>query len=267
MRFEERPLSPALSRVREKHAPDALVLDCDGDFETLPREALDDLALIVEDVSPTSHPDEWLPEDAPAILRRYAGSDLVVGTPGAGSIAWTTQTAPPLCFVKARIEGVPEGFVDFLIAEALVEVGLDVPEQFLGFFEEAYPALARATGLGPNATYQVATALFAGWRGLSTREVFAGWDGEEPTLYDAWVDAGERLEGRIGELPSLIATNELDFAEATELACSAIKHGLDLPAPFGALDTKAYRDHGAPFAVRWVEKTFDAVEGDDDSSR
>lgn len=262
MTFEERSLSPALSRVREEHAPEALVLDCESDFETLPAEALDELALVVEDVSPASHPDEWLPEDAPSILRRYAGSDLVVGTPGAGSVAWTTQTTPPLCLVKARVEGVPEGFVDFLIAEALVEIGLDVPEQFLGFFGEEYPRLARATGLGPNATYQIATALFAGWRGLFTREVFAEWEDEEPALYDAWVDAGERLEGRVGELPSLIATNELDFAEATELACSAIKHDLDLPAPFGALDTKAYRDHGPAFAVRWTEKTFDAVRGD-----
>lgn len=263
MTFAERTLSPALSRVREEHAPEALVLDCEADFETLPREALDDLALLTDDVSPVSYPDEWLPEDAPAILERYAGSDLVVGTPGAGSIAWTSQTTPPICFVKARVEGVPEGFVDFLIAEALVEIGFEFPEQFIGFFGEEYPALARATALDPNSTYQIATALFTGWRGLHTRGVFEDWDGEEPALYDAWADAGERLEGRVNDLPSLVATNELDFAEATELACSAIKHGLSLPAPFGALDTKAYREHGAPFAVQWAEKTFDAVERDE----
>ncbi|MDL5362912.1 hypothetical protein [Halalkalicoccus sp. NIPERK01] len=261
--FEERALSPPLSRVREERAPGTLVLDCEGDFETLPPEALDELALLVEDVTPTSHPDEWVPEDAPAILRRYAGSDLVVGLPGAGSVAWTAQTAPPLCLVKARVEGVPEGFVEFLIAEALVEIGLDLPEGFLDFFGEEYPALARATSLGPNATYQVATALYAGWRGLHTREVFAGWGEGEPALYDAWVDAGERLEGRVGELPTLVATNELDFAEATELACGAIKHGLDLPAPFDALDTRAYRDHGPAFAVRWAEKTFEAIRDEE----
>ncbi|ADJ13521.1 DUF7089 family protein [Halalkalicoccus jeotgali] len=258
--FAERPLSPALSRVREEHAPGTLVVDCESDFETLPPEALDDLAVITEEITPVSHSDEWVPEDAPAIPRRYVGSDLVVVTPGAGSVAWTTQTVPPICFVKARVEGVPEAFVDFLIAESLVEIGFDFPEQFIGFFGEEYPRLALATGLGPNATYQIATALFAGWRGLFTREVFAEWENEEPALYEAWVDAGERLEGRVGELPSLVARNELDFAEATELACSAIKHDLDLPAPFGALDTEAYREHGPAFALRWAEKTFDALE-------
>lgn len=258
--FEERSLSPALSRVREEHAADALVLDCTSDFETLPMEALDDLALLTNDISPASHPDEWLPEDAPEILRRYAGTDFVVGIPGNGSIAWTSQTSPPVCFVKARVEGVPEGFVSFLIAESLVEIGLDLPEQFVGFFGEQYPKLAGATALDPNTTYQMATALFAGWRGLSTREVFVEWENEEPDLHAAWVDAGERLEGRVNDLPRLIATNELDFAEATELACGAIKHGLDLPAPFSALDTKAYREHGACFAVRWAEKTFSALE-------
>ncbi|WP_122090743.1 DUF7089 family protein [Halalkalicoccus subterraneus] len=260
--FTERALSPSLSRVRENHTPGALVLDCEGDFETLPPEALDELAVITEGISPVSHPKGWLPEGVPEIARRHAGSDLVVGMPGAGSVAWTTQTTPPICFVKARVEGVPEGFVDFLIAEALVEIGFEFPEQFVGFFGADYPDLARTTGLGPNGTYQIATALFAGWRGLHTREVFAGWEGEEPDLYEAWVDAGQRLEGRVGDLPSLIATNELDFAEATELACSAIKHDLALPAPFDALDTKAYREHGAPFAVQWAEKTFATLNGE-----
>lgn len=257
--FEERTLSPPLARVRAEHAPDALVLDCAGDFETLPRDALDDLALLTDEISPVSHPDEWLPEDAPEILRRYAGPDFVVGTPGAGSVAWTSQTTPPICFVKARVEGVPEPFVSFLIAEALVEIGLAIPEHFLGFFREQYPVLSRAIPRDPNSTYQIATALYTGWCGLHTRETFANWGGEEPELHAAWVDAGERLEGRVENLPSLVATGELDFAEATELACSAIKHGLDLPAPFGALDTHAYRNHGASFAVRWAEKTFAAL--------
>lgn len=257
--FDERALSSELARVREGHAPDCLVLDCEGDFETLPPDALDDLALLTDSISPVSHPDEWLPADAPETLRRYAGSDLVVGMPGDGSVAWTAQTTPPICFVKARVEGVPESFVSFLIAEALVEIGLGLPESFLGFFREEYPALARATPLDPNATYQIAAALFTGWRGLHTRGTFADWEDEKPTLHAAWIDAGERLEGRIGELPSLVATGELDFPEATELACGAIRHGLDLPAPFDALDTRAYREHGASFAVRWAEKTFDAV--------
>ncbi|MEM4781472.1 MAG: hypothetical protein QXG03_07945 [Halalkalicoccus sp.] len=261
--FERRQLSPPLARVRENHAPETLVLDCAGDFETLPAEALDELALVTDEITPTSHPETWLPAETPAVLRRYAGSDLVVGMPGAGSVAWTTQTRPPVCFLKARVEGVPEGFVSFLIAEALVEIGLDCPEHFIGFFRDRYPDLSRAIPRDPNTTYQVATALYAGWRGLSTREVFAGWEGDEPELHAAWVDAGERLEGRVNDLPGLVARDELDFAEATELACSAIKHGLSLPAPFGALDTKAYREHGAPFAVRWAEKTFAALEGDE----
>ncbi len=257
--FEERALSPALDRVREAHAPGAFVLDCEADFETLPPDALDELALITDDISPANYPDDWVPESAPEILHRYAGPDLVIGTPGAGSVAWTTQTKPPICFVKARVEGVPESFVDFLIAEALVEIGLDLPEGFLGFFEEEYPALARAVPLDPNSTYQIANALYTGWRGLHTREVFAEWDDAEPTLHEAWVDAGERLEPRLSNLSSVVATGELDFAEATELACGAIKHGRDLPAPFDPLDTHAYREHGAAFAVRWAEKTFEKL--------
>jgi hypothetical protein len=35
-----------------------------------------------------------------------------------------------------------------------------------------------------------------------------------------------------------------------------LKHAVELPAPFAALDTSAYRDHGAAYAVRWAEKTF-----------
>lgn len=257
--FDERALSPSLQRVRERHASNALVLDCSGDFDTLPPEALDDLALLVDSISPASCPGEWIPESAPEILRRYAGGDLVVGLPGAGSVAWTTQTDPPICFVKARVEGVPEPFVEFLIVEALVEIGLDLPESFVGFFGERYPDLDRAAPLDPNSTYQLATALYAGWRGLHTREVFAEWEDEEPELHEAWSDAGRRLEPRLSELSAVVASNELDFLEATELACGAIKHGLDLPAPFGALDTYAYREHGASFAVRWTEKTFEEL--------
>lgn len=257
--FDERALSPPLERVRERHAPETIVLDCASDFDTLPSEALDDLALLTDSISPTSHPDEWLPDSAPAVLRRYAGSDLVVGTPGAGSVAWTTQTEPPICLVKARVQGVPETFVEFLIAEALVEVGLGLPEQFLGFFGERYPDLDRVLPLQGNGTYRMASALYAGWRGLHTREVFADWEEEEPELHEAWTDAGRRLEPRLSELPALVANDELDFLEATEFASGAMKHGLDLPAPFGALDTYAHREHGAEFAIRWAERTFEGL--------
>jgi len=37
-----------------------------------------------------------------------------------------------------------------------------------------------------------------------------------------------------------------------------VKHGLELPAPFAALDTEAYRDHGADYAVTWAEKTVES---------
>ena len=51
----------------------------------------------------------------------------------------------------------------------------------------------------------------------------------------------------------------MTFPEATEYACSAIKHGLELPTPFGALDTDAYREYGAEYAVTWAEKTVAAL--------
>jgi hypothetical protein len=59
-----------------------------------------------------------------------------------------------------------------------------------------------------------------------------------------------------------VATGETSFAAAAELACSAVKHGIDLPTPFGALDTAAYRHHGADYAVEWIERTLAELEGD-----
>lgn len=258
--FERRSLSRELEAVRERHAPDALVVDAEGDFETLPAEALDELALFTSSIDPVSYPGEWLPETVPDLLRRFAGADFVVGTPETGSVAWTRQTAPPIVFVKPRVRGSPESFVDFLIAEALVEIGLDVPEHFLGFFEARYPDLDRAVPLDPASTYQIAAALYDGWLGLHTREVFADWDeASHPTLADAWIDAGERLEPRLGDLSRLVATGEMDFADATEYACGAIKHAIEPPAPFVALDTEAYRRRGAPYAVQWAETTFEKL--------
>jgi len=252
--FDERPLSGDVAGVREAYAPDALVLDCARDFETLPPAHRDDLALLTDDIHPHAYEASWLPDDAPEMLRRVVGSELVVGTPGDGSVAWTTQTTPPVLFVKPRVEGAPEAFVDFLVAEALVAVGLDLPEQFLGFFRETYRDLDAALAIDPSAVYQVAAALCDAYRGLYTRDEFAGWDDEYPRLHDAWVDAGERLDGRVSGVTRAVARGETGFSDATELACSAVKHGLDLPAPYDALDTLAYREHGAPFAVRWAEK-------------
>ncbi|MFU8867064.1 hypothetical protein [Natronococcus sp.] len=258
--FTARELSSPVAAIREEHAPDAVVVDCERDFETLAPAQAEDLGLLVDALEPATYPAEWLPEDAPELLVRYAGSDFTVGMPGDGSIAWTRQTVPPTVIIKPRVEGSPEPFIEFLLAEALVEVGLDVPEHFLGFFEAEYRDLERATALDPAGTYQVAAALYDGWKALHTREVFAGWDDDHPELADAWRDAGTRLEDRVSGLPGAVARGETDFADATELACAAIKHGLELPAPFAALDTDAYRDHGPDYAITWAEKTFAALE-------
>jgi len=289
--FSTRALSPAVERVRETQAPGALVLDPANDFETLAPAQAEDLGLFVDSLSPASYPTEWLPADAPELLARFAGDEFTVGMPGDGSVAWTRQTTPPVVVVKPRVEGSPESFVDFLTAEALVELGVTArgaladadreeadgsagagdanadpvpaPEQFLPFFGSTYRELAAATDLGPNATYQLANALYEGWLGLQTRETYAAWlsaDDERAALGAAWQDAGERLEPRLGALPKEVARGETEFADAAELACSGLKHGIEPPAPFAALDTDAYRERGAPFAVRWAEKTFDALE-------
>ncbi|GAB3678550.1 DUF7089 family protein [Halopiger thermotolerans] len=257
--FEARELSASVEAVRERHAPETKVFDCERDFETLPPALAEDLGLVVDALEPATYPASWLPEDAPKLLARYASSDLTIGMPGDGSIVWTRQTEPPVVLVKPRVEGTPEPFLNFLLAEAFVELGLEVPEHFIGFFEDTYPDLDRAVELDPNGTYQVAAALFDGWVGLRTREVFADWHEENPELADAWQDAGARLEDRVSELPRAVARGETDFADATELACAAIKHAIELPAPFAALDTDAYRDHGPEYAIRWAEKTFESL--------
>lgn len=286
--FSPRPLDDDLEAVRDHHAPESPVLDVDADFETLPPAAAEDLGLFVDGLSPASFPVEWLPGEVPELLRTYAGPTFTVGLPGAGTAVRTTQTDPQTVLVKRRAEGTPDDFLAFLIADRLVQIdvspasgslpsdipGSRLPESFLPFFGEHYPDLdaairrpdpdtsASTTGQGPNDVFQVATALFDAWIGLYTRDVFASWDGTRPRLFDAWIDAGDRLEGRLGELPGEVARGKIDFASATEYACSAVRHGLDLPAPFAALDTAAYRDRGAPYAVTWAEKTFASMADD-----
>lgn len=254
--FAERTLAPDVEAVRDDHAPDALVLDCESDFETLPPAAREELVFRTQSITPDSYPMEWLPADSPELLRRYASSDLLVGMPGDGSVVWTRQTDPPLVIVKARVEGSPESFVSFLVAEALVEVGLDLPEHFLGFFGERYPDLAAALPYDGNRVYQIANALFDAYLGLHTREVFESWESSHPDLHAAWVDAGERIAPRVGRATKAVSSGRTEFEDAAELACSAIKHGIDIPAPFAALDTLAYREHGAGYAVKWAEKVF-----------
>jgi hypothetical protein len=260
--FEERPPAEPLAAVRDQYAPDALVFDCERDFETLDPAVAEDLALVVDGLDPQDYPDEWVPADAPEALHRYAGGEFTVGMPGDGGVAWTRQTDPPAVFVKPRLRGSPEDFVDFLLAEALVEVGLDVPEHFLGFFEGQYLELVAATSLDPAGDYQLAAALYTAYLGLQTRETFAEWADSFPDLFDAWVDAGERLEPRLGDLAGEVARGETAFPAAAELACSAIKHGIEVPAPFAALDTGAYRENGAAYAVAWAEKTFERLAED-----
>jgi hypothetical protein len=288
--FSLRPLDDDLDAVREEHAPGSPVLDVDADFETLPPAAAEDLGLFVDALSPASLPAEWLPDETPDLLRAYAGPAFTVGLPGDGTVVRTTQTDPQTILVKKRAAGTPDDFLAFLIADRLVQVGVSpspgslpddapadrLPETFLPFFGEHYRDLdaairrpdpdtgASTTGHGPNDVFQIAAALFDAWVGLYTRDVFASWEGRHPRLFETWTDAGNRLEGRLGELAGEVVRGETDFASATEYACSAVRHGLDLPAPFAALDTAAYRDRGAPYAVKWAQKTFESMINDDD---
>jgi len=255
--FDDRDLAPEVSAVRDAHAPDALVLDSDGDFETLPPAALDDLGGRVDDIDPAGYDPSWLLGDAPELLARCAGPDLTVGMPGDGAVAWTVQTDPPAVIVKPRIEGSPAEFVDFLIAEALVEIGAGVPEQFLGLFGAQYADFAAALDAAPGTTYQVAAAVCDAYRGLHTSPVFANWGGERDRLFAAWSDAGAQLQPRLDDLMADVARGDTDFGDAAELACAGVKHGLDVPAPFGALAVEAFRDHGAEYAVRWAQKVRD----------
>ncbi|MEF8782224.1 MAG: hypothetical protein V5A39_02365 [Haloarculaceae archaeon] len=259
--FSERPLDDEISAVRELHAPHALVLDSDRDFEMLPPAQAEDLGLLVDALDPASAPSEWLPANSPEMLQRYAGDEFTVGMPGDGGVMWTRQTDPPVIVVKPRLDGSPEGFVEFLVAEALVQVGLGDPEHFLGFFASRYPPFAAAARryLDSTGTYQVAAACYDAYLGLATRDVFAAWENEHPNLFAAWLDAGERLEPRLDGLSEAMAQGRTDFGDAAELACSAVKHAGDVPAPFDALDAAAYRDHGAEYAVEWADRTFEAL--------
>ncbi|MFC7059029.1 DUF7089 family protein [Halovenus salina] len=256
--FTERTLSEPLKSVKERHAPDALVLDSAENFESLLPAQAEDLLLVTDSVVPATYPDEWVPPNSPEVLARYASSDFIVGMPGDGSVVWTHQTDPSVVICKPRLEESPDSFAEFLVAEALVEVGLDAPEHFLGLFESDYPRFAAACAdlLSPAETYQVAVACHDAYLGLQTRDVFADW--EEP-LFEAWADASDRLEPRVDGLPGEMARNETSFAEAAELACSAVKHAGELPPPFEALDASVYLDHGSDYAVEWAERTVDAL--------
>jgi hypothetical protein len=257
--FERRSLSGEVASVHDEYAPDSVVLDVGRDFETLPPAVAEDLGLLVDSLDPASYPAEWLPGDVPETLAHHASSDFTIGLPNDGTVVWTRQTVPPTILVKYRARGTPDAFLRFLLAEAFVQVSLDAPESFLPFFGERYADLDAAVAAGPTDVFQVAAALYDAWLGLATREEFETWAADYPDLHAAWVDAGERLEERLSDLPGEVARGTTSFAAATEYACSAVKHGLDLPAPFAALDTAAYREYGADYAVTWAEKTYDRL--------
>jgi hypothetical protein len=260
--FTERTLGDELAAVRAAYAPDALVLNCATDFETLDPEVAEELLLVTDSVDPLAIDPSWVPSTAPDQLHQYADAEFTVGLPGDGGVVWTTQTTPACVLVKPRLETSPDSFVDFLVAEALVQTGLGEPETFLGFFGDRYADLAAVTDprLDPAGTYQLAVALYEAYLGLRTREAFETWAADYPDLHAAWADAGDRLQPRLSDLSSEVARGQTNFPAAAELACSAVKHGLDLPTPFAALDTDAYREHGAEYAVQWAEKTFEQLD-------
>lgn len=254
MTLSERPLSGAVRTVRERHAPDALVLDAASPFETLSEAALDELATLADGYSPHEYDPDWLPADAPALLHRVASGEAPVGAPGDGAVAWTTTTTPPAVIVKPRVEGSPEAFVDLLVAEALVAAGAELPEHFLGLFGDRYADLATAMDTDPATTYQVAAACTTAYRGLHVRPVLADWADDLEHLHEAYVEAGEGIRPRVQGLTEAVASGETGLGDAAELACAAVRHGITPPAPFAALADERYREHGAEYAVAWAER-------------
>lgn len=246
--FTVRELPSDLEAVRATHAPGARVFVCEREFETLDSRWLDALAGRVDDVDPLVYPAAWVPETAPSILRRLTRSDLVIGLPEHGSVTWTRQTTPAVVLIRPRARGSPEDFLDFLIGEAFVEIDRAPVEHFLGFFEDQYLDIAALCS--PSEAYQLGAALYTAYVGLNAVKEFAEWAQRHPRLYAAWLDAGDRLAPRLTDLPTAVSRGDTTFADATEYACSAIKHDLDLPAPFGALDSLAYREYGAAYAVQ-----------------
>lgn len=245
-----------LAALQAALEPTPLVLECERDFETLPTESVYELAMLTDDLAPLSVDPDWIPRDGPSHLQDLDDADPIIGLPGDGGVTWTRQTSPPAVLIKPRLAGAPTAFRDFLVAEALVQLREEVPETMLEFFGERYPALQTAANDDPDLAYRLGISLHDGWCGHVTRSTFAGWTDSFPDLHAAWVDAGDRVQPRLEELPGLLAAGEMGFGAATELACSAIKHDCALPAPFDALTVAAFRDHGPDFAVRWTERTL-----------
>ena len=258
--FHPYGLREDLDDLRNELAPSTQILECDREFESMPEDWIYELAFVTDSIAPVTYPADWIPENAPSALDRYADTEPAIGLPGDGGVTWTANTDPSLVIVKPRLTGAPEDFRDFLVAEAILQLSLDHPETAIEFFGESYPALQTATNDNVDLTFRLAVSLFDGWQGLETREQFRKWADRYPRLHDAWADAGEQLQPRIDSLPMLLSNRSLRFGEATELACSAIKHDLDLPSPFAALDVAAYRERGSEFAVRWTERTLEQLD-------
>jgi len=190
--FSTRPLDDDLDAVREAHAPGSPVLDVDADFETLPPAAAEDLGLFVDGLSPRRFRSSGS-DEVPDLLRKYAGPTFTVGLPGGnGTVVRTTQTDPADRARQAPRWDSPDDFLAFLIADRLVQIGVEptpgslpddtpssrLPESFLPFFGERYRDLdaairrpdpdtgASTTGLGPTDVFQIATALFDAWIGV-----------------------------------------------------------------------------------------------------
>lgn len=237
-----------------------MVFETEADFEILPERTVDELATRADTYEPRSYDTAWLPSERPTVLERIADGSAPIGSPGDGAVIWTRTTTPPTVLVKPRIEGSPESFVAFLIAEALVEAGSDLPEHFLGLFEAAYPTFATALDLDPATTYQIAAASTAAYRGHTVRPICEGWGEDCPDLHAAWVDAGERIRPRVEGLVEAVDAGRTGLGDAAELAGAAVKHGIEPPGPFAALADERFQEHGAPFAVAWAERLGAALD-------
>ena len=258
--FHHVGLQSDLEALRDDLACDVRVIECNREFEAMPEDWVAELAFITDSIEPVTYPASWVPADAPEALHRYVRTDPAIGLPGDGGVTWTVQTTPPLVIVKPRLMGAPADFRDFLVAEAILQLSLGHAETALAFFGEEYPRLHEATGGNGDLAYRLAVSLYDCWQGLDTREHVRGWETEYPRLHEAWDDAGSHLQPRINSIPSLLDDRSLRFGEATELACSAIRHDLELPAPYAALDVDAYHERGAAFAVRWAERILDQLD-------
>ena len=83
----------ALERLVEAFGADRVLVPYAGEALDRAWEAIgEELGLLADSLSPTSYPDEWLPADAPALLRQYA-SDSGQDSPGWRFMHWWTAVS------------------------------------------------------------------------------------------------------------------------------------------------------------------------------